>query len=209
MSIQDSNSSYSGLVAKYIGTAYDTVKIVADNIASVILVADNIDEITAGNWILHESLNTIGGQSLGEITDISVDTVGLRFVFNIGDMGEGLIQLGVDTVYPAPAATLGTVTKVTSAATTAAKWSDSTNGGILLQVPNSEVEAMVGVVEIFKGVTDDYWYAQGSVTKTEDEISTTTGVIELPGVLTDVKVGNDAAGTIAVGSFCDVYTMSS
>ncbi|RLD75030.1 MAG: hypothetical protein DRJ15_17575 [Bacteroidetes bacterium] len=48
MGITNSNVSYSGLVEKYIGTAYDTVKIVADNIEEVIKVGqiDGIEDIT-------------------------------------------------------------------------------------------------------------------------------------------------------------------
>jgi len=43
----NSNVSYTGLVEKYIGTAYDTVKVVADNITNVVLVGSNIDDILA------------------------------------------------------------------------------------------------------------------------------------------------------------------
>ncbi len=36
--IVNSNVSYSGLVEKYIGTAYDTVKFVADNMKSILSI---------------------------------------------------------------------------------------------------------------------------------------------------------------------------
>ena len=47
MSITNSNVSYSGLVEKYIGTAYDTVKLVADNMEHVIAIGaiDGIEDI--------------------------------------------------------------------------------------------------------------------------------------------------------------------
>ena len=47
MAIKNSNVSYSGLVEKYIGTAYDTVKVVADNIEHVVAVGkiDGIEDI--------------------------------------------------------------------------------------------------------------------------------------------------------------------
>ncbi|RLD78494.1 MAG: hypothetical protein DRJ15_11465 [Bacteroidetes bacterium] len=47
MGITNSNVSYSGLVEKYIGTAYDTVKYVADNMTYVIAVGeiDGIEDI--------------------------------------------------------------------------------------------------------------------------------------------------------------------
>jgi len=41
----NSNVSYSGLVEKYIGTAYDTVRVVADNINPITFVAGNLEEI--------------------------------------------------------------------------------------------------------------------------------------------------------------------
>jgi len=47
--IKNSNQSFSGLVEKYIGTAYDNVKIVADNIDDVIALAgiEDLDDIAA------------------------------------------------------------------------------------------------------------------------------------------------------------------
>ena len=47
MGITNSNVSYSGLVEKYIGTAYDTVKYVADNMSYIIAVGeiDGIEDI--------------------------------------------------------------------------------------------------------------------------------------------------------------------
>ena len=47
MAITNSNVSYSGLVAKYIGTAYDTVKYVADNMEYIIKIGeiDGIEDI--------------------------------------------------------------------------------------------------------------------------------------------------------------------
>lgn len=44
MGITNSNTSYSGLVQKYIGTAYDNMKLVADNMDSILAV--DIDTIT-------------------------------------------------------------------------------------------------------------------------------------------------------------------
>jgi len=41
----NSNVSYSGLVEKYIGTAYDTVKVVSENIAPILFVEANLEEI--------------------------------------------------------------------------------------------------------------------------------------------------------------------
>jgi len=43
----NSNVSYSGIVEKYIGTAYDTVAIVANNIDVVLSVGSNMDELIA------------------------------------------------------------------------------------------------------------------------------------------------------------------
>ena len=42
MGIVNSNQSYSGLVQKYIGTAYDKMALLADNLDALILIADDI-----------------------------------------------------------------------------------------------------------------------------------------------------------------------
>lgn len=45
--IENSNVSASGLVQKYIGTAYDNVKLVADNITAVVTIGDDLAAINA------------------------------------------------------------------------------------------------------------------------------------------------------------------
>lgn len=74
MAIND-NRSYSGTVDKYIGTAYDTVKVVADDInsvstvsddiASVVAVANNIDNVILNNYAGDRDPSNIHDASLG------------------------------------------------------------------------------------------------------------------------------------------------
>lgn len=45
MALENSNQNYTGLIQKYIGTAYDKVSSVADNILSVIFVSENIETL--------------------------------------------------------------------------------------------------------------------------------------------------------------------
>lgn len=56
MNNMNDNRSYSGLVEKYIGTAYDTVKLVADAIMNGWLSANNMQSLESATLLLDESM---------------------------------------------------------------------------------------------------------------------------------------------------------
>ena len=103
----NSNSSYSGLVQKYIGTAYDNVKIVADNIDAVIALAgiEDLDDIAA--IIAHTTdpanPHSTSDQNLvvTDVTDNDVSIAAHGFVPKGTDAGEFLKDDGTwDSIDP-------------------------------------------------------------------------------------------------------------